>query len=34
MPFSMNKKKHEAMNSYARPNLHPVIGNVVPGFSN
>ncbi len=34
MPFTMNKKKHEAMNSYARPNFYPVIGNSVPGLSN
>lgn len=34
MPFSMNKKKHEAMNSYAKPNFYGLISNNVPGLSN
>ena len=34
MPFSMNKKKHEAMNSYANPNFYGSMINNVPGLSN
>ncbi len=34
MPFSMNRKKHEAMNSYAKPNFYGPMGNNVPGLSN
>ncbi len=34
LPFTMNKKKLEAMNSYANPNFYGRMSNNIPGLSN